>query len=898
MPIERRRFMTALGALGLGAVTRPRTSQSSAPAAPSYEEVRSKLAGTKVFIVPYAHNDYGWLNSNLWDRRRTPLVHREALELMRREPDFKWFFDVRFEALDWFTDLHPDMLPELEQRVAEGRWGIAPGSFCNPDNPFMEAESMIRNLVLGRRDFERTFPGVNLEAAVFNDIHPGHSQVPQILRQAGYRFYRITRPVDALDKKGYKREFVWRGIDGSEILFSYGPYGFGALKRVADINRYGTDWKAAVVAFYESAVADLLPGSATGLIYSPLGGDYTRPLRAFFENVSAEPYLDLPGFVREWARRETVPLVFATPIDYFRELDKVRSGLPRVEGIVDPIGWPFWYGSCGSQGLDNWRERNTRDLVEAEIFSSLGAVAGAEYPAAALESLWYDKLTLDPHDGLYVGDGDVMDLIQLARHVEHACRRLRERAVETIARRIAADPAKQSIALFNPLDWRRREVVEIDAVFPTPGTTRVRVLDPDGRPLAHQLLKVRHMGRPEQELSYKEARLLVEAEIPATGYTTLTVEPQPGREEPAAVDGPATVLESDRIRLRLGPGGIESFEDRARGVRYAGAGNPVYYPVDEQKSWQYHGGPVSGRFPVSDARWTRVEEGPLRSAAEMKGRLGSHTVELRVSLYHTLDRIDCDLAVESQGGNGYLAANVAFDYEGSLFGGVPFGAESRDLSREPFGTGAGLERMRENVFYAHHWVDYSDGRKGLTLLAAEGKRGFRFEPRTRSLDHILLMTIVPRGEMETRFANRFFRGTGRHVFRYSLLPHGGGWQAARSLARAQEPVYPVRWRHVDPRAGADLPLRRSFLTVAPETVAISAWFWREGGHHLRLYESAGEACDVEVALPFAAAACERVDLNGRPWPGPRIDLRGDSARFRLRPWEIVTLRFSPARARS
>src|SRR5881628_3614723 len=103
MAIKRRRFMATLGALGVGAVM-PGTAglQSSEPARLSYDEVRSKLANTKLFFVPYAHNNFGWLTSNLWDRKRTPLVHKEALEIMRREKDFKWFFDTKFEAFDWF----------------------------------------------------------------------------------------------------------------------------------------------------------------------------------------------------------------------------------------------------------------------------------------------------------------------------------------------------------------------------------------------------------------------------------------------------------------------------------------------------------------------------------------------------------------------------------------------------------------------------------------------------------------------------------------------------------------------------------------------------------------------------------------------------------------------------
>ena len=317
--------------------------------------MQSRLSGTRLFVVPYAHNDYSWLGTNLWDRERTPLVHKEVLEIMRRERDFRWFLDVKLEALDWFLERYPEMLPELKERVQEGRFGISPGSFCNPDNPFLEPEALIRNLVVGRRHFEALFPGVSLDAAVFNDIHPAHTQMPQILRRAGYSSYRITRPIDALDSKGYQREFLWQGLDGSEITFSYGPYGWWDPKVFQDINDYQDDWEKAVGAFYQVALEGLLPGSATGLIYVPLGSDYSRPLRAFFSWDADEPYLDMPGFIREWNQRESVPLAFATPSDYFQEMGRERSKLSRVQGVLDPVGWPYWYGNCGSKGLDNWR---------------------------------------------------------------------------------------------------------------------------------------------------------------------------------------------------------------------------------------------------------------------------------------------------------------------------------------------------------------------------------------------------------------------------------------------------------------------------------------------------------------------------------------------------------------
>jgi hypothetical protein len=140
--MDRRHFVALLGTLGAGAaVPGALEGQPAQTPAPSYEEVRSKLAGTKLFIVPHAHNDYGWLNTHLWDAAHLPLADKEALEIMRRERDFKWYVDVEFEAMSLFLEQYPELLDELKDRVREGRWGIAAGSFCPPQTRLKELEA-------------------------------------------------------------------------------------------------------------------------------------------------------------------------------------------------------------------------------------------------------------------------------------------------------------------------------------------------------------------------------------------------------------------------------------------------------------------------------------------------------------------------------------------------------------------------------------------------------------------------------------------------------------------------------------------------------------------------------------------------------------------------------------
>lgn len=908
MPIDRRDFF---GMLALASAAAQAAAQVGDAESSSYEEVRRKLEGAQILLVPYSHNDFSWFASETWHWERAALIDERAVEIMRADENFKWFIDVKLERIDRTAELKPEILAELKELSEQGRVGISAGTVANNDNPFNEPEATIRNMTLGRKFFEREFPSAKLDTACFIDIHPGHTQMPQLLRKAGYSYYRFTRPIWALDRKGYKREFVWEGLDGSDVMLTYGPYGWlaggwgmgkGPGGYLKELNNYKDDWEGAVRALYDSALRFLMPASETKVIWLPVGLDHTLPLSLPTYDVDAEgePTLDLPGFVKEWQRRESVPLRFAIPTEFYAELEKARSKTPRFSGPVDPVGWPFWYGQCGSRGLDNWRDRVNHELVEAEVYGCFAAQVGRPYPEAELEKLWYEALTLYPHDGLYVGDEDMADAVRLGRNVTYQADRYRKEAMRALTRRIKADGETQTIAVFNPLAWNRREVMEIKAVFAEPRATKLKLVNAAGQQIPHQLRRVRHFNNSSEHLppgaknTYKEALLLAEVDVPPLGYTTLRVLPVDGDEEPNYPDAAVSVLENEYARIELGPEGVTTVRDERRGAEYRGAGNPVFYQNEDP--WPWHGGPVTGEQKIEGAAWRLVEDGPLRSSARMQGRIGDHGVDLTVTLNHRAERIDYRCDIDSVGGSGYFAANAVFDFDAIPTAGIPFGAEPRDLSGEPWGDGTdpNEELLRENVFFAHRWVDYSGPGKGLAMLAAEGKRGWLFHPERRSLEHILMMTIEPRGEMENLFANPYFTGQGRHSFRYALIPHDGDWRQARIAQKAEERIHPCSWRHVYSHRGADLPAERSFVSTSPASVGASSWQVRDGGYELRLHDATGRAGRVEVALPPRMSSCKAVDFNGQPMDSPEIELDGDKARFTIRPWEIVTLRFLAA----
>jgi len=111
--------------------------------------------------------------------------------------------------------------------------------------------------------------------------------------------------------------------------------------------------------------------------------------------------------------------------------------------------------------------------------------------------------------------------------------------------------------------------------------------------------------------------------------------------------------------------------------------------------------------------------------------------------------------------------------------------------------------------------------------------------------------------------------------------------------RASERIHACAFGHVYSRKGADLPLARSLLSATPNSIAASSWLYRDGGYEIRLYDAAGGSATVRVQRPREASWCQAVGFTGKPLAshGSRHD--GSQGSFEIRPWERVTLRFTP-----
>lgn len=869
-----------------GTVLTARTGARAADA--GYEEIRRALAGRKLLVVPYSHMDWAWVHTVQWQADRAALVLSQVLDILETTPEYRFFVDTWNEFFERFLHRAPGRLPQFRKAVSKGQIAICGGTIANQHLAWMGSESLIRNMTLGRRLFQQWVPEARLDIMVHNDVMPGPAQMPQILSKAGYRAFRMCRPDQAFDKEGVPRNFIWEGLDGSTILVSRGDYGGFFYKKTLD--GFEKNWPAAVGAFYQQEVRPCLEPRGGSPVWLPMGADDSLPLHTpLLPLGQAEEPIPLFAFLKEWARREQTPLRLATPVEYFDELAKESSSLPRHRGVLEPTMWTFWYGLNGNKGLRRWRARAEQALLEAEAFQNCALPPGAPYPQEEFESLWRELLNTFSHAQMWLYKEDYRRQSERVERVVLNAEERRDQCLQGIAGRVQLKNRDRSVVIFNSLPWERTEVVEFWAHFQDAATTNFTIRDARGETVPFQVLDVNwtQQGAPKPT-SFKEALILAKVRVPALGYIALHFEPAAGALDLGNTAPAGRVLDTETLLVEFSERGCESVVDKATGVRFPQPGMLRYHEIRDVGP--YHFGPVINTFGLTNTRLTKMAPGPLRSSLTLRGNIGPHEVEVTAHVYPHARRVAFAAQIDSRGGSGHFMATTAVPADSKLSAGVHFGVEPRDLGRVHYGD---LERLNRNVFYGEQWVDASNGKAGVTFVGTTGEKGYQYFPEQNVLGHFLLMTIPPaEANNWERFVTDARLGDGRHSFEYQFLFHEGDWKAANAPRRALEalhPLLPVSQNEVD--ASPSLPEERSFVSVSPAAVQMSACY-REGKRWMvRLFEGSGEQAEATLRLPFRVAAAQEVDFHG----GPRrrqMAVNGSELRLQIKPWEIVTLALS------
>lgn len=169
-----------------------------------------------VGLIGHSHLDTAWL----WPVRET--LHKaartfsNALRLMEVYPDYH-FIQSSVVYIDWMKKYYPDIYEKIKVRTAEGRWEPNGGAWVECDNNIPSGEYVIRQFLIGQR-YTKENLGYMADCFWQPDTFGYSAAIPQILNGCGIKYF-LTTKLSWNEANTFPHDsFIWKGIDGSEVL--------------------------------------------------------------------------------------------------------------------------------------------------------------------------------------------------------------------------------------------------------------------------------------------------------------------------------------------------------------------------------------------------------------------------------------------------------------------------------------------------------------------------------------------------------------------------------------------------------------------------------------------------------------------------------------------------------
>ncbi len=839
------------------------------------ETLKPWLQQFTIRAVGNAHIDMAWL----WPWTETVEVVRNTfqsvLDLMREYPDFKFTMSSA-RAYEWMQEKYPDLFQQIQQRVKEGRWEIVGGMWVEPDLNMPAGESLVRQILVGKRYFQKNF-GVDVKIGWNPDSFGYNWQLPQIYKKSGMDYFVTQKLLWAHEYTTFPYKlFWWQAPDGSRML-TYFPHDYaGGI----DAESLGNDLSIWMPAIYGKKLTD----EPEMMHLYGVGDHGGGPTRVMLDNALqlSSPQAVFPK------------LQFSFAAGFF---DDLEMKLPSMEVPTwnGELYFQYHRGVLTTQAETKRRiRRSEENMLNAEQFASIATLYGRPYPQDEMQLAWKNLLFDHFHD-IMPGSGIAVNYLDAKRNLEDVDRAAGEvtrGALREIAARVNTGGEGLPILVFNSMSWPRTEVIEMEAQIPTPAT-QIEVRDGAGKPAESQLLSI--------DTETHRAHFLLLADAPAMGYQVYFVRAAtkpPGNH--SLLKSSADTLENEFIRLKIDAktGCMTSLFDKRSntealapaetdtgGPKNSTCGDLLQTFVDKPQkwdAWNIDADFEKQHWDLDHADEVKlIESGPLRAVIRVTNHFQNSTFIRDLTLYAGVPRVDVKMQTEWH--EKHILLKVAFPlsaHSNHATYEIPYGSVERPTTRNTPAEQAQFEVP------AQRWADISDDKHGFSLLN-DCKYGYDAK------GNVLRLSLLRSPEWPDPHADE-----GHHEFTYSLYPHGGNWKDALTIRQGYDLNYKLLSIETARHEGWLSP-QHSFVQTTNDNIVITALKKAEDDNALvlRYYEWAGQEKDVQLqVLPNAMSAAE---TNLMENPIANLPVTSGIIAIHTKPYEIKTVKvqFAPANAK-
>lgn len=646
----------------------------------------------------------------------------------------------------YIEEYAPELFEKIKELVKLGKWHIMGGWYLQPDCNLPCGESFVRQIREGQRYFKEKF-GVCPKTAINLDPFGHTVGLVQIVKKCGQDSYLHVRPFKH-ELSLPNDQFIWRGLDGSEI-------------KATRICSYGTCLGNSVKSIRNRASEQ---NTNVGIALWGVGNHGGGP-----------SYKDLSDIKEQLLNDEDIEFIHSTPENFFSEIEP--------KDVVDTslrISMPGCYTSM--YRIKKLHAQLENEILTAEKIASVAYLKGAidTYPKKEIKTATEDLLNAQFHDvlpGTSVQCGEDAGLRYLNHGMLEAERaKIKAYFALSSSQRVAGD-GEYPIVVFNPQPYELCDNVECEFTLADQNwsetmSSHITVKDENGNIVPYQVIK----EESNLTLDWRK-RIIFEAKLKPLSLNRYSVyidfeeakkierdsvfTYDNGRKH-VEIDEKTGLLKSykiDGVEYLKDGFGLCSFDDNAD--PWGMGKNQLLRVGENEKMFSLSKNP-HGVFEGMKSVQI-IENGDIYLGIEAFFECDDTKARILYKIYKNNDNVDIDVNLYLGDVNKIIKLKVPFNASGSLIGQTAFGTQDLFIDG------------RENV--AHRFVALDMGDKCISLMNTS-VYGSHFENDALYMSLVRGVTYCahPIGERQLipsdRFTKKIDQGENNYSFRLTVAKRG------------------------------------------------------------------------------------------------------------------------------